>query len=81
MSGAITSLKNNKALRKVDTGKWKNYLGGHKKPTKKLGEVSDDSLKDLRYSLKKRNKRVTYIQVIVLLSVLLIIIYIMYRLS
>lgn len=56
MAGAATSLRNNKALRKTDRSKWKNYLGANKKGTKKLGTISPSELQQLKLKLKKRNR-------------------------
>jgi hypothetical protein len=80
MAGAQISLKNNKALRKVTSGKWKNYLGGNKKPTKKLGESSKESLKKLRTNLKKRNLKKLYFQILAVSIVISILIYILFML-
>jgi hypothetical protein len=64
MAGATTSLKNNKALRKVDRSKWKNYLGSNKVDTKTLGRISPRKLQELKLLLKRKNRINKTIQII-----------------
>lgn len=63
MAGAATSLKNNKALRKIDRSKWKNYIGSNRTGTKKLGKISSEKLQELRLLLKRRNRINKIIQI------------------
>jgi len=56
MAGATTSLKNNKALRKVDRSKWKNYLGSNKVDTKTLGRISPRETARTKTIIKKKKQ-------------------------
>ena len=78
MAGAITSLKNNKALRKVDRSKWKNYIGSNKVATKKLGKISPRKLQELKLLLKRKNsinKTIQIISVILFLILFIVAVY------
>ncbi len=81
MASATTSLKNNKALRKVDRSKWKNYLGSNKVATKKLGKISPRKLQELRSLLKRKNRINKTIQIILVILFLIAFIVAVYYLD
>ena len=81
MAGAATSLKNNKALRKIDRSKWKNYIGSNRTGTKKLGKISPEKLHELRLLLKRRNRINKTIQIISVILFLILFIVAVYYLD
>lgn len=81
MAGAITSLKNNKALRKNNRGKWKNYIGSNKIATKKLGKISSRKLQELKLLLKRRNRINKMIQITFIILFLIAFIFAVYYLD
>ncbi|WP_430401258.1 hypothetical protein [Flavobacterium sp.] len=81
MAGAATSLKNNKALRKVDRSKWKSYTGSNKVATKKLGKISPRKLQELKLLLKRRNRINKMIQISLLILFLIAFIFAIYYLD
>lgn len=81
MAGATTSLKNNKALRKVDRSKWKNYTGSNKVATKKLGKISPRKLQELKLLLKRRNRINKIVQITFIILFIIAFIFAVYYLD
>lgn len=81
MAGATISLKNNKALRKVDRNKWKGYTGSNKIPTKELGQMNTAEMEVFKVELKKKKSKKLILNLVIVSVALLITVYILYKIN
>lgn len=82
MTGAIQSIRNNRALRKSDRNKWKDIkVNNKKKPIEDHLKSRPELLLEIRTRLQKRNRINKMIQVISVILFFIIFGYILYYLE